>query len=203
MGMHNLNSHFLRPSPIRSRDVSDDGQSALVVKLGVSRSRSRLPGPYRYHPGIVQQAQGHSSETAVSPHYNNQSTVYCWVVYRIICACSKLTSSYYVGYIHKFPKEASDLYTLGTCFRLLLMNGIHVTFIDALAHKCMKKGTIIWTVWQKLRQICNFIRICLSIMERNEKSTNVILISMFTLCNEEIFSITLRRSTRRCKHTSH
>jgi hypothetical protein len=77
MGMHNLNSHSLRPSPIRSRDVSGDGQSALVVKLGVSRSLSRLPGPYRYHPGIVQQAQGRSAETAVSPHHNIQSTVYC------------------------------------------------------------------------------------------------------------------------------
>jgi hypothetical protein len=35
----------------------------------------RLIGSHRYHPGIVQQAQGRSAETAVSPHYNNQSTV--------------------------------------------------------------------------------------------------------------------------------
>jgi hypothetical protein len=32
--------------------------------------------PYRYHPGIVQQAQGSSAEMAVSPHHNNQSTIY-------------------------------------------------------------------------------------------------------------------------------
>jgi hypothetical protein len=56
--------------------MSDDGLSALVVKLGVSPSRSRLRGPHRYHAGIVQQAQGRSSETAVSPYHNNQSTIY-------------------------------------------------------------------------------------------------------------------------------
>jgi hypothetical protein len=57
--------------------VSGDGQSALVDKLGVSPSRSRLlTGSHRYYPGIVQQAQGRSAETAVSPHHNNQSTVY-------------------------------------------------------------------------------------------------------------------------------
>jgi hypothetical protein len=31
-----------------------------------------------YHPGIVQQAQGRSADTAVSPHHNNQSTIYAW-----------------------------------------------------------------------------------------------------------------------------
>jgi hypothetical protein len=30
-------------------------------------------------PGIVQQAQGRSVDTAVSPHHNNQSTIYAWV----------------------------------------------------------------------------------------------------------------------------
>jgi hypothetical protein len=79
MGTDTLNSHFLRPSPTRSRDVSGDSQSALVDKLGVSPIRSRLlTGSHRYHPGIVQQAQGRSAETAVSPHNNNQSTVYQW-----------------------------------------------------------------------------------------------------------------------------
>jgi hypothetical protein len=74
--MNRLNSHFLRPFPTGSRDVSGDGQSALVVKLRVSPSlRRQLTGPHRYHPGIVQQAQGRSAETAVSPHHNNQSTM--------------------------------------------------------------------------------------------------------------------------------
>jgi hypothetical protein len=54
MRMDRLNSHFFRPSRTRSRDVSGDGQSVLVAKLGVSPSRSRLPGPHRYHPGIEQ-----------------------------------------------------------------------------------------------------------------------------------------------------
>jgi hypothetical protein len=40
-----LNSHFLRPFATRSRDVSGDGQSVLVDKLGVRPSRSRLPRP--------------------------------------------------------------------------------------------------------------------------------------------------------------
>jgi hypothetical protein len=76
MGMYRLNSHFLRPST-GSRDVSGDGQSALVDTLGVSPSRSRLLiGPHRYHPGIVKQAQGRSAERAVSPHHNNQYTIY-------------------------------------------------------------------------------------------------------------------------------
>jgi hypothetical protein len=76
--MDRLNSHFFRPSPPRSRDVCGDDQSALIVKLGVSPSRFRLlTGPHRYHPGIVQQAQGRSAETAVSPHRSNQSTIYC------------------------------------------------------------------------------------------------------------------------------
>jgi hypothetical protein len=75
--MERLNSQFLRPSPTPSRDVSDDGQSALVVKLGVSPSRYRLlTGSHHYHPGIVQQAQGRSAETAVSSHHNYQSTTY-------------------------------------------------------------------------------------------------------------------------------
>jgi hypothetical protein len=43
--------------------------------LGVSPSRSRLlTGSHRYHPGIVQQAQGRSAETAVSPHHSNECT---------------------------------------------------------------------------------------------------------------------------------
>jgi hypothetical protein len=68
---------FLSPISYCSRDVSGDGQSALVVKLGVSPRRSRLlAGSHRYHPGIVQNAQGRSAETAVSPHHNNQSTIY-------------------------------------------------------------------------------------------------------------------------------
>jgi hypothetical protein len=74
--MDRLNSHFLRPPTTRSRAVCGKGQRALVDKLGVSCSRSRLPGPYRYYPGIVQQAQGRSAETAVSPQHNNQFTVY-------------------------------------------------------------------------------------------------------------------------------
>jgi hypothetical protein len=50
--------------------------SGVVVKVGVSPSRSRLlTGSHRYRPGIVQQAQGRSAETVVSPHHNNQSTV--------------------------------------------------------------------------------------------------------------------------------
>jgi hypothetical protein len=52
--MNRLNSHFLRPSPTRSRDVSGDGQSARVDKLGFSPSRSRLlTGSYRHHPVII------------------------------------------------------------------------------------------------------------------------------------------------------
>jgi hypothetical protein len=39
--MDRLNYHFLRPSH-RSRDVSGDGQSALVDKLGLTPRRSRL-----------------------------------------------------------------------------------------------------------------------------------------------------------------
>jgi hypothetical protein len=75
--MYTLNSHFLRQSPAGSRDVSGFGQSALVDKLGVIPSQSRLlTGPHRYHPGIVRQAQGRSAETVVSPHHNNQSTIY-------------------------------------------------------------------------------------------------------------------------------
>jgi hypothetical protein len=74
--MDELNFHFL-PSPTRSRDVSGDGQTALVDMLGVSPSRARLTGPHRCHPG--DRTLGRSSETAVSPHYNNnnnQSTLY-------------------------------------------------------------------------------------------------------------------------------
>jgi hypothetical protein len=50
-GMNRLNSHFLRPSPTYSRDVSGDGQSALVDKLGVSSSRSPLPRSTSLSPG--------------------------------------------------------------------------------------------------------------------------------------------------------
>jgi hypothetical protein len=58
-----------------SRGVSGDGQSALVVKSRVSPSQYRLlTGSHRYHPGIVQQAQGRSADTAGSPHHKNQST---------------------------------------------------------------------------------------------------------------------------------
>jgi hypothetical protein len=68
-GTDRLNSHFLRP-------FSYSLQRCLwwrPVKLGVSPCRSRLlTGPHHYHPGIVQQAQGRSAETAVSPHHNNQ-----------------------------------------------------------------------------------------------------------------------------------
>jgi hypothetical protein len=74
--MNTLNSHFRRPSPTSSRNVSNDGQNALVDKLGVSASRSRLPGSHRYHMGIVQQVQVRSSETAVSPNHNMQSAIY-------------------------------------------------------------------------------------------------------------------------------
>jgi hypothetical protein len=49
-------------------------QSAVVDKLGVSPSQSYLfTGPQPHHLGIVQQAQGRSAETAVSPHHDNQS----------------------------------------------------------------------------------------------------------------------------------
>jgi hypothetical protein len=47
-GMKRLNSHFLRPLQLTPRVVSGTGQSALVDKLGVSRSRSHLLiGPHR------------------------------------------------------------------------------------------------------------------------------------------------------------
>jgi hypothetical protein len=51
MGMDRLNSHFLRPSPNCSRDVSGDGQSALVDKLGFSPSRYHLPRSTSLSPG--------------------------------------------------------------------------------------------------------------------------------------------------------
>jgi hypothetical protein len=71
------NSHSLLPSATGSRDMSGDGQSALVDKLGVSPSRYRLlTGPHSSYPGIVQQAQSRSAETVVSPHHNNQCTIY-------------------------------------------------------------------------------------------------------------------------------
>jgi hypothetical protein len=76
--MDRLNSHFLRPSATRSRAVSGHGQSALVDKLGTSSADVLYQGPHRYHPGIVQQAQGRSYETAVSPHHTNQSTIHLW-----------------------------------------------------------------------------------------------------------------------------
>jgi ribosome modulation factor len=91
---------FLSPISYCFRGVSGDGQSALVVKLGVSPSRSRLLiGTHRYQRGIVQQAQGSSSDTAVSPHHNNQSSHWIggWVDFRaglgtedrgkILCLC--------------------------------------------------------------------------------------------------------------------
>jgi hypothetical protein len=75
--MNRLNSHFLRPSLTGSSKVSGDGHSALVDKSGVSPSQSRLlTGPHRYHPRIVQQAQGQGAETAVSPHHNKKFTIY-------------------------------------------------------------------------------------------------------------------------------
>jgi hypothetical protein len=78
-GMDSLNSYFLHQSPTGSRDISGNGQSALVDKLGVRPSRSRLlTGPHRYHPGIVQEAHC-SVERAVSPHHNNQSIIYWWL----------------------------------------------------------------------------------------------------------------------------
>jgi hypothetical protein len=74
--MDKQNSHFFRPSStVPEASLSGDGQSALIVKSGVSPSRSHLlTGSHRYHPGTVQQAQGRSAETAVSPHHKNQST---------------------------------------------------------------------------------------------------------------------------------
>jgi hypothetical protein len=58
MGMDRQSCHFFRPFPARFREVSSDGQSAVVDKLGIrgiSRSQSRLlTGPHCYHPGIVQ-----------------------------------------------------------------------------------------------------------------------------------------------------
>jgi hypothetical protein len=75
--MNRLNSHFFHSFRTRSRAVSDDGQSALVDKLGVNPNRSRLLiGSHCCHPGIVQHDPGRSAETAVSPHHNNQSTIY-------------------------------------------------------------------------------------------------------------------------------
>jgi hypothetical protein len=74
--MNRLNSHFLRPFPT-APELSGDGQSALVVKLEVSPSRSLLlTGSHRCHPGIVQQAQGRSAETVVSRNHNYQSAIY-------------------------------------------------------------------------------------------------------------------------------
>jgi hypothetical protein len=74
--MDRLNSHFLHPPPT-APEASGGSQIALVVKFGVIRSRSHLlTGPHRCHPWIVQQAQGRSSETALSPHHNYQSTIY-------------------------------------------------------------------------------------------------------------------------------
>jgi hypothetical protein len=62
--MHRLNSHFLRPSPAAP-------EASLVTARALWLS---ITDSHRYHPGIVQQAQGRSAETAVSPHHNNQST---------------------------------------------------------------------------------------------------------------------------------
>jgi hypothetical protein len=72
--MDRLNSHFLRPSPT-APEVSGDGQSTLLDKLALADLVYSL-AHIHYHPGIEQQAQGRSAETAVSPHHNYQSTVY-------------------------------------------------------------------------------------------------------------------------------
>jgi hypothetical protein len=49
-------------------------QSSLVVKLEVGLADPAYSlGHIRFHPGIVQQDQGHSAEIAVSPHHNYQS----------------------------------------------------------------------------------------------------------------------------------
>jgi hypothetical protein len=49
---------FYSPIFYCSRGVSGDGQSAVVVKLGVSPSRSRLlTCSYRYHRGILQKPE--------------------------------------------------------------------------------------------------------------------------------------------------
>jgi hypothetical protein len=77
MGSKAGRPHFLRPSPT-APEVSGDGQSALVVKLeelaiaDIVYSLARI----RYHPEIVQQVQGRSAGTSVSPHQNYQSTIY-------------------------------------------------------------------------------------------------------------------------------
>jgi hypothetical protein len=76
-GTDRLNSHFLRPSPAAPEISLVTARSALEDKLGVRPSRScLLTGPHRCHPGIVQQAQGRSAETAVSPRHNNQRIIY-------------------------------------------------------------------------------------------------------------------------------
>jgi hypothetical protein len=77
MGMNRLNYHFLRPSPtapeaclVRARGLWYTGQELAVADLVYSLVHNR------YHPGIVQRAQGRSAERAVSPHHNNLSTNY-------------------------------------------------------------------------------------------------------------------------------
>jgi hypothetical protein len=75
--MDRLNSHFLRPHQLAPRVVSGDGQIALVDKLGVSPSRSRLlNGPHRLSSVEGAIGQGRSAEMAVSPHHNNQCTIF-------------------------------------------------------------------------------------------------------------------------------
>jgi hypothetical protein len=111
--MNRLNSLFLRPSPTRSRYVSSDGQSALVDKLEVSPSRSLLfTGPHRYHPGIVQQAQGRSAMTAVSPHHNNQYTAYNLLNMEAIRSSETLISNWTTKRRHR-AGDPIDVFTVG------------------------------------------------------------------------------------------
>jgi hypothetical protein len=73
-GTNRLDSHFFAHSPTRSKYVFGDGQSALVNKLGVCRSRSRLLiGPDRYHPrpkAALLRQQSHPVTTTSLSIYN-------------------------------------------------------------------------------------------------------------------------------------
>jgi hypothetical protein len=46
-------------------------------------------GPHRYQPGIEHWARGRSSETTVSPHYNNQCTLHRRTIYRDVNICNR------------------------------------------------------------------------------------------------------------------
>jgi hypothetical protein len=116
--MDRLSSHFLRPSPTRFAD----GQSALVVKLGVSPSRFRLPGPHLYNSGIVQQAKGRSSETAVSPHHNNQSAI-CNLQTSIPFSCGMKLA--YKGYVKIVPFITDFHLTLVILLDNKVLNGMY------------------------------------------------------------------------------